>query len=122
MNTLKLVRNILCLSAVTLSLASCSKDDNGTPSAMVVKEWSIPLSTKNENPAIFGRNETGTATMQLFSDNSLKYTIAVNGLASGDALNAAHLHAGDVITNGPVVLNLNPSFSGGNANGTVENL
>ncbi len=122
MKTLKTIRNFLFISAATLSLTSCSKDNNDGPSATLVKEWSIPLSTKNENPAVFGRNETGTATMQLFSDNSLTYTIAVSGLASGDALNAAHLHAGDVITNGGVILGLNPSFSGGNANGTVENL
>jgi len=53
------------------------------------------------------------------SDNSLKYTLTVNGLASGDALTAAHLHAGDAITSGPIILGLDPVFSSGTATGTI---
>jgi len=120
--TLKTFRNLFFVSTAIFTMASCEKDGSGTPARTIIKEWSIPLSTKNENPAIFGRNETGTATMQLFSDNSLVYTIAVTGLASGDALNAAHLHVGNVISNGDVVLGLSPSFNGGNASGTITNV
>lgn len=111
---------LACLSIVVAS--SCSDEDNPIPPTTVVKEWNIALSAKNENPAPAARNETGTATMQLFSDNSLKYTINVSGLAAGDALTAAHLHTGDVISNGGVILGLNPTFTGGTASGTITNV
>lgn len=118
----KIIQSALLFSAVTLLLTSCGKDDPAVPAATIVKEWSVPLSTTFENPARAGRSETGTATLQLYSDNSLKYTIAVTGLAAGDALIAAHIHTGDVITNGPVVLGLDPVFAGGNATGTISNV
>ncbi len=111
---------LLCLTG--LAAASCSEDPAVTPPPTVVKDWSIPLSTKNENPGIANRNETGTATLQLLSDNSLKYTINVTGLASGDALVAAHIHVGDVITNGGVILSLNPTFSGATSSGTIASV
>ncbi len=112
---------ITTTAVVCLTIFSCKKDK--TPaSPTVVKEWSIALSAKNENPAPASRNETGTATVQLLSDNSLKYTINVVGLSASDVLNAAHIHVGDVITNGGVVLGLNPTFSGGVASGTIANV
>lgn len=118
------MRNFLTLAsaaAVTLTFISCKKDKT-PPSPTIVKEWSIALSAKNENPAPASRNETGTATLQLFSDNSLKYSINAVGLSAGDVLNAAHIHVGDVITNGGVVLGLNPTFAGGVATGTISNV
>lgn len=119
------IKSFLAISAIAITASSCDKDDDDIytpPAATVVKEWNIALSTKNENPAPATRNETGTATMQLFSDNSLKYSISVSGLASGDALSAAHIHTGNVIVNGPIVLGLNPTFSGSTASGTLSNL
>ena len=114
----------LSFAFMVLAFASCNKDD-GTPTTLaptVVKNWSIPLSAKNENPAPVSRTETGTATLQLLSDNSLKYTINVTCLAAGDVLNAAHLHVGDVITNGGVILSLSPTFAGTTATGTITNV
>ena len=119
------IKSFFALSAIAIAATSCDKDDDDIytpPAATVVKEWSIALSTKNENPAPVLRNETGTATLQLFSDNSLKYTINVIGLASGDALSAAHIHTGNVVVNGPVVLGLSPTFTGSTATGTIANL
>lgn len=120
---IKMKLKALAFAALAVSvLASCSKDEQVTAQPTVVKNWTIALSAKNENPAPAGRNETGTATLELLSDNSLKYTINVTGLASGDVLNAAHIHTGNVITNGGVILNLNPTFSGSSATGTVTGL
>jgi len=48
--------------------------------------------------------------------------ITVNGLAAGDALVAAHIHAGNVISNGSVVLGLDPMFTGATATGTISNV
>jgi len=100
---------------------ACKKDPV-TPEPTVVKEWKIVISPKNQNPAPAGRMETGTANLSLLSNNSLKYVITVNGLAAGDALVAAHIHAGNVISNGSVVLGLDPMFTGATATGTISNV
>jgi hypothetical protein len=109
------------ISSIALMMFSCKKD-NSVAAPTVTKQWSIALSSKNEVPAPVNRAETGTATLELRSDNSLKYTISINNLASGDALMAAHLHIGNVVTSGGVVLSLNPMFTGGNATGTILNV
>ncbi|MBY0478069.1 MAG: CHRD domain-containing protein [Chitinophagaceae bacterium] len=109
------------LLALPLIMNSCKKKDD-MPQVTVVKEWSITLSAKNEIPAPAGRNEAGTATFKLMSNNSLMYNFSVTGLASGDALNAAHFHAGNAGSNGAVILNFAPTFSGSAATGTVVNL
>ena len=118
------IRTGIILPAFVLVIASCKNDSSGTPvpTPTIVKEWNIPMSAKYESPAPAGRSETGTANLKLMSDNSLEYTIAVTGLASGDALTAAHLHAGDAITSGPVILSLNPVFTAGSSTGIVNNL
>lgn len=106
-----------------LATAACSDDkDDPIITPTVVKDWNVPLAAANENPAPAGRTETGTAVMQLLSDNSFKYTITVDGLKADDALVNAHLHTGDVITSGPVVLPFEPTFSGGTATGTITGL
>ncbi len=101
-----------------LFFSACRKD----PSVSLVKTWTIPLSARNEVPAPAGHNETGVAALQLLSDNSLSYVITVQGLSEGDVLNAAHLHVGNVITSGPVILPFNPVFVGGVAAGVIPNL
>ena len=116
----RLILSTLLCSALSIMFIACKDDPIPTPS--IVKEWLVPLSAKNENPAPASRTETGTATIQLLSDNSIKYTIAVNGLAAADVLTAAHIHTGDVITNGPVILGFNPVFTGNNATGTITSI
>lgn len=118
-----LLHSGLLISSLTMALVACKKDDPAPVIVpTIVKEWKIPLAAKNENNPPSSRTETGTANLKLLSDNSLTYTIAVVGLASGDVLNAAHIHVGDVISNGGVILGLNPTFSGGNASGTITNV
>jgi hypothetical protein len=46
----------------------------------------------------------------------------VTGLAAGDALTAAHIHVGDVITNGSVILGFSPTFTGSTATGTITSI
>ncbi|MEP7258958.1 MAG: CHRD domain-containing protein [Flavitalea sp.] len=101
------------------SLASCSKDDNKPATPTVLKDWTVPMNVSFENPSPAGRTETGSAELQLLSDNTLSYHIMISNFASGDAFTAGHLHAGDAITNGPVILNLSPSFTSGMATGNV---
>ncbi|MDB5252278.1 MAG: hypothetical protein JWP27_1447 [Flaviaesturariibacter sp.] len=113
----------MAAAALCLLMTSCKKNKDDAPAApTVVKQWTVPLSAKNEVPAPAGRNETGTALLQLLSDNTFTYTVTVNGLAAGDALTNAHIHTGDVINSGPVILGFNPTFSGNTASGTVTGL
>lgn len=112
----------LMLLGVGLISSSCDEDSTPVPAPTLVKSWMINLSNKNEIPATASRNESGMATLELYSDNSLKYTINVTGLASGDALTNSHIHVGNVISNGGVVLDLKPSFSSNNATATIPNL
>ena len=100
---------------------SCKKDKDG-PSIKTVKEWTLPLSAKNENPAPAGRTETGTFVLGIMSDNSVQYNITVNNLAAGDALTMAHIHTGNPGVNGGVILNFAPTFTGGSASGSVANV
>jgi hypothetical protein len=115
-----LTLGILC-PVLAILFSACDKDDP-VPTPTVVKEWTVPLSPKNESPARPGRTETGTVIIQLISDNTIKYSITINGLAASDALSAAHIHAGDVISNGPIVLGFDPVFTGGAATGTLQDI
>ena len=111
------------LFIILLLVISCSDDNTTpTPTPTLVKEWNIPMSASFENPAPANRTETGTAHLQLMSDNSLIYMLTVTGLAATDALTASHLHVGNVITNGGVILDLNPTFTNGSATGTITNV
>jgi hypothetical protein len=115
--------SLLFAAGICLAVTSCKKDSDPAPSGpTVVRSWTIPLSAKNEAPAPAGRTETGTASIQLLSDNSLTYAVTVNGLAAGDALTNAHIHTGNVITSGPVIVGFNPVFNGNTATGTVTGL
>lgn len=100
---------------------SCKKDKDG-PSIKTLKEWTLPLSAKNENPAPAGRTETGTFVLRIMSDNSVQYNIAINNLTAGDALTMAHIHTGNPGVNGGVILNFAPTFTGGSASGSVANV
>lgn len=121
----------LFFGAVTVAslfiLNSCTKDDNnptdpGDGPVTLVKKWEIPLNAAFEVPAPAGRTETGNAVLELMSDNSLRYSINVPSVTAGDSLTMAHLHAGDPVTAGPVILNLEPVFVNGVAADTITGL
>lgn len=106
-----LLKGIALLLTASIFFA-CKKNKTAPPAATLVKQWQLTLNTAFENPAPAGRTETGTATVELYDDNSLKYQITVNSLAAGDALTAAHIHWGDPVTNGPVIVNLPTATDG----------
>ena len=114
--------SMVCLMA-TLVFTSCKKEVIVKElKVSVVKEWCIKLSTKYQVPAVVCNNQTGTVKLKLFSDNSLSYKIEVKGVEMGDKLVAAHIHEGNVLENGMVVLNFEPMFNEGNAMGVITNL
>jgi hypothetical protein len=111
----------ILLLMVSTALFSCKKNET-VPDPTVVKHWMITLSAKNEVPAPAGRNESGSAMLELLTDGSLRYSISVTGLASGDALTNSHIHVGNVITSSGVILDLKPSFSNGTATAIISGL
>jgi hypothetical protein len=119
---MKVFTKLQLAALITILGFSCSDDPEPVPAPTVVKEWDIALSAAYENPKPASRTETGNAKLQLMSDNTLKYTITVNSLASGDALTNSHLHVGNAISNGSVVLDLIPTFASGTATATLPAL
>ena len=114
--------SMVCIIA-TMVFTSCKKDNVAKVAEVsVVKEWSIMLSTKYQVPAVHCKNQTGTVKLKLYSDNSLSYKIDVKDVEWGDELVAAHIHEGNVLENGSIVLGLHPMFTGGKAMGVVTDL
>jgi CHRD domain len=116
----KMGSSVLLSLSLFVLIISCSKSSTPvTPPPTVVKHWDIVMNAKFENPAPAGRSETGTASLDLYSDNTFKYNITVNGLAAGDALTGSHIHFGDAGSNGPVMLSFSPTFASGTASATL---
>ncbi|WP_439504544.1 CHRD domain-containing protein [Sediminibacterium sp.] len=107
--------------AATALFASCKKNDSA-PEAQLVKEIMVSLAAANENPQPTGRTERGMATIKVYNDNSIMVEGSITGFASTDNLTLAHIHAGDPVTNGPVVLDLMPSFTGSSLKATVKGI
>ena len=104
--------------ACFIIISSCKKK---TVNPNLLKSWSnFTLSPQFENPAPAGRTETGAVTIELYDNNTVKWSATINNLLAGDAITGGHIHAGDAVTNGPVILNFNPSFVSGQASGTVS--
>lgn len=99
---------IIALSVLAIS---CKKNDSA-PAATMVKEITVSLAAANENPQPAGRAETGSASIKIFSDKSVTVDVTVTGLTAGDNITAGHFHVGDPVTNGGVVVDLNPTITG----------
>ena len=112
---------MLCL-VILFAFAESCKNKKGVAITSVKKWDAIPMKAAFETPAPAGRLEEGEATLELMSDNSLKYEFQIHNLSPSDVLTAAHIHVGDAVTGGPVFINLNPTFAGPGANGVVRNL
>jgi hypothetical protein len=111
------VAGMLLLAAV---FQSCEHDKDNGPST--VKKWNVDIKAIYEVPAPAGRNEEGEATIELFSDNSLKFDLHIHNLSPSDALTNAHIHIGDAGTSGGIVIPFSPTFTGAGTSGTVTGL
>ncbi|OQP63287.1 hypothetical protein A3860_25705 [Niastella vici] len=105
---------------LALIFQGCKHDSDSGPST--VKKWTVEMKAIYEVPAPAGRNEEGEATIELLSDNSLKYTLHIHNLSASDQLTNAHIHAGDAGTSAGVLIPFNPTFIGPGTTGTVTNL
>jgi len=112
-------KNVLLLSlGLCVFLVSCEKNET-VPQPQLVKEILVSLAAANENPQPAGRTESGSATVKIYADNSISVDATLVGLAAADNLTMAHFHVGDPVTNGPVVLDLKPTFIGGSVKATL---
>jgi hypothetical protein len=114
---------LFLMLSISLFLVSCSNNDDAE-SKMLVESFTVSLDNANSIPMVMGRTETGTIEMNLYDDNSLMFTLTVNNLSATDALVAAHVHTGDVVSTGGVAIALvdgtNIAFSGNKASGTLQ--
>lgn len=118
LSTMKKFYYFLAISAVALQLISCKKDTVDT-TATVTWSKTVSMSTKFEVPAIANRSETATATLELLSDNTLRYNIIVSGLAAGDAITAAHIHAANAGSTGAVKIGFDGTFTSTSVTGVT---
>ncbi len=90
---------------------------------VLLKTFEISLSPLYSVPANTGRNETGMAILTLFDSGELGVDITINNLSSSDVLTASHIHSGDLVSNGGVLITLvdfqNISFVNNRATGVV---
>lgn len=105
---------------LAIGIQSCEHDKDDGPST--VKKWTVEMKSIYEVPAPANRNEEGEATIELFSDNSLKFNLHIHNLSPSDALTNAHIHIGDAGTSGPIMIPFSPTFTGAGTTGTVTNL
>ena len=99
------VKSILFSCFAIMLLSACSKDEvtPPIPAPTVVKEYSIKMSAANE-VAANTRQETSTASLKIFSDNSVTLSSTFSNFSAGDTIKAAHIHVGDAVSNGSIVL------------------
>jgi len=120
MKKLQISKTILAIVLICITFSACKKDTVAVVPPTLIKSWMINLSARFEIPAPIGRAETGMAMLDLYSDSTLVYNITVTGLASNDVVNAAHIHVGNAISNGAVIVDFRPTFTSGSARGTVN--
>ena len=112
------LRSIAFSSAAIFLLASCNKDEPTPqpPAPTVVKEYSIKTNAANEI-AFTTRTEASTASLKIFSDNSVTLSSTFSNFTAADAITMAHIHIGDAVNNGPVVLGFTIVATGANVEG-----
>lgn len=115
---MKKIHLLFTVASAALFLVSCKKDSVDT-TATVTWSKTVAMSPKYEIPAIANRTETAVATLELLSDNTLRYNIAVTGLSAGDALSAAHIHFGNAGSNGAVKIPFDGTFTASGVTGVT---
>ena len=111
-------RSIALSTAAIFLLASCNKDEPTPqpPAPTVVKEYSVKTNAANEI-AFTTRTEASTASLKIFSDNSVTLSSTFSNFTATDAITMAHIHIGDAVNNGPVVLGFTIVATGANVEG-----
>ena len=107
------------LAAFGVSQA-CSSSSTTGPS--LTTEFTATLLSANERPTPNASTATGAATVTIVGENSLTFTVTVNGITN---LTAGHIHVGKASVAGAVIIGLAPAvlptgtFSGTFNTGTI---
>ncbi len=128
---MKKIIQILALITVVIFFESCSNSNNDDiviveeeDIRILLKTFNIEISAQYSIPANVDRIETGTVLLELYDDDTLDYTIIVNDLSSTDELLFAHVHTGDLVSNGHFAIglinNIDNFFDGNTASGTFD--
>lgn len=105
-------------------IASCKKDkveDVVVTPVTLAKEYSVKVSAANEIPANT-RTENGTGSLKIFSDNSISFNIVLSNFAVTDTIKAAHIHLGNPVNNGGVVVGFVITATAGTMEGKATNV
>lgn len=113
---------LILLLFVCSFLVSCGDDDD-MPMRTVVQSFEVELDSDNAIPAVTNREETGVIQMSLYDDDFLEYTITIDNLSDTDMLTVAHIHTGDLVSTGDVLVGLadamDISFMGNTVSGSI---
>lgn len=108
---------VVLLLLSTLIISGCKKNSyNVIP--IVLKQWAIPISSANGNYAVGALEGTGTLNMKVYGDYTVTFDVKFNQLSEG--IRGATINYGDPVTDGAIILDLNPRISGYYISGTVN--
>jgi hypothetical protein len=118
--------SLLFILAIVTLYFSCGSDPKPAVPQVVKDFGTIALSTGAQVPEVApDRNETGTATLKLYDDNTIEFSINVQNLKADDELTVSHIHesnslleAGQIIVG--LVDNNTIKFNGGSASGKIK--
>lgn len=108
---------------VLFFLGSCSKPNDYTTdeNAEVDKQWNLRLLAASENHPTPGKADSARLQFVVMNNNSIRYDVFIDSLnAAGDRITKVQLQLGDPLTEGPVLLDLNPRLSGWYASGVIN--
>ncbi len=107
---------VFSLLLSTLFISSCKKNSyNVLP--ILLKQWSIPITTANANYSTGVIEGIGTLNMKVYGDYSITFDVKFNQL--GEGIKGATINYGDPVTEGALILDLSPRVSGYYVSGTV---
>lgn len=114
-----------CAVLSTVLITACKKDDAEavvpTPPASVAKEYSVRVGAANEIPANT-RTENGVGSLKIFSDNSVTFTVVLSNFVTTDTIKAAHIHLGNAVNNGAVVVGFTITATAGSLEAKAVNV
>lgn len=114
---------LLLITASILSTA-CNKRnaDYSNLGPEIIKEWRLNLNSANVVPSPTGRRDVGEIHLQLRDDNTIVYEYRISDLDATDQIADAGIYAGDPLTNGQLLLNLNARPLTRTSTGVLTNL
>ncbi|GAB4337599.1 MAG: hypothetical protein OHK0038_16040 [Flammeovirgaceae bacterium] len=80
-------------------ISSCGKKDDSPNPNEVKKEYIIKLTTQQNTYIPKDRTETGIASLKIYADNNVEFSIKVSGLQAGDVLTNVDIQEGTILDN-----------------------